>query len=610
MRNDHIRHVYFMNRNATILIAVLLHLADQAYGQAYGELNIGDVRARFYANGRVSSDTLSSTPHFEVPIGIAHALYSGGLWIAGQTASNQTKVSSILFDTGNAMQFFPGPLRTDGSGSTDQQTSDLYNRVWNISREQVVSHLAYFNCLEDPDCDIDSEFPSGYTIPADLAEWPAMGNVANGYSTYIAPFYDFNLDGNYIAADGDAPCILGDQALFSVFSDYLGMLNGNQSLGVEVHQMPFAYASGDAYLDQTVFIRYHLINRSAQTYTNTMLGFFNDFDLGCANDDFIGCDPARNLAYGYNWDDMDENCSGSAGFQAQPPAFGIQLLKGPLLDATSTDEPTTTYLPNWNGVGFSDGIVDNERFGLSHFMYFNRDGMNCCNDPVSPAHHFNYLRGIWKDGVTMSYGGVGYNPDPGALACAFMFPGEGDAVGAGTGGQVQGPWYDISQVLPDRRGLMSMGAFELSPGEHLDLLFAYVYARAESGGAFASVAALQARVDSVRAFAQTLPIWDVPEDQPYAGMCDNYATIGITEVPAAGSLSFHPSPADEATQFTAPAQAAGGLLTLRDATGRIALQQRILPDRNLIDVSALAKGVYLCEATTRNARYTGRLVKE
>lgn len=75
-------------------------------------------------------------------------------------------------------------------------------------------------------------------------------------------------------------------------------------------------------------------------------------------------------------------------------------------------------------------------------------------------------------------------------------------------------------------------------------------------------------------------------------------------------LLMFPMPVSNEIYFIAPHGIVGGLLTLRDATGRIALQQRILPDRNLIDVSALAKGVYLCEATTRNARYTGRLVKE
>ena len=104
-----------------------------------------------------------------------------------------------------------------------------------------------------------------------------------------------------------------------------------------------------------------------------MLGFFNDFDLGCAEDDFIGCDPSRNLAYVYNWDDNDEDCIGEVGYGAQPPAFGMMLIKGPLADANGEDDPVSNLLPNWNGLGFDDNIPDNERHGLSRFIYFNRN---------------------------------------------------------------------------------------------------------------------------------------------------------------------------------------------------------------------------------------------
>jgi hypothetical protein len=89
----------------------------------------------------------------------------------------------------------------------------------------------------------------------------------------------------------------------------------------------------------------------------------------------------------------------------------------------------------------------------------------------------------------------------------------------------------------------------------------------------------------------------------------DYATIGIAEVNAP-ALTFFPSPAADIVHFAAPLALVGGTLTLRDATGRTILQQRIQPDRNSIDVRALAKGVYLYEAVARNSRFTGRIVKE
>lgn len=139
-------------------------------------------------------------------------------------------------------------------------------------------------------------------------------------------------------------------------------------MGIEVQAMPFTYDSGDPMLDQTVFVRYHVINRSSQTYTDVMLGFFNDFDLGCANDDFFGTDVLRNMTYAYNWSDFDPTCLSAEGYGPQPPAFGMCLLKGPLIDADVEDNQDTGLLPALNGSGFGDAIVDNERHGLSKSM--------------------------------------------------------------------------------------------------------------------------------------------------------------------------------------------------------------------------------------------------
>lgn len=611
LRSGHIGCAGAMRNRSTLLVALLAAAPYSSAAQAYSELNIGDARARFYANGRVSLSQSPGPSNFEVPIGSgASVLYAGGMWMGGETNGGLLRVSKSFYAQDETESFYPGPLSLS-FGYTDAATSQAYNQVWNVTREQVERHLLFFTCMADPSCSINDEFPTGYIIPSGIATWPAMGNGAANYEAYLAPFFDFDQDGTYDAQAGDAPCILGDQALFSVFGDYLSLSAGQPALRVEVQQMPFAFASGDPALDQTVFVRYHLINRSNQTYNNMMIGFFNDFDLGCANDDFIGCDPSRNLAYVYNWSDFDPTCLGTVGYGQQPPAFGMVLLKGPLQDPDGQANPAGSLLPQWNGHGFGDNFVDNERHGLSHFLYFNRETPNvAATDPVIPQHYYNYMRGIWRDGVTMTYGGNGYSTSPDAIPARFMYPGANDPVGAGTGGLPQAPWSDADMTLVDRRGVMSSGPITLEPGEHVDLLFAYVYARAGSGGAFASVAALQARVDSVRAFAQTLPIWDVPENQPYAGMCVDHATIGIGEASATRALTFYPSPADDIAHFAAPLALVGGVLTLRDATGRIVQQQRIQADRNTIDLSGLAIGVYSCEAMTRKARYTGRLVKQ
>ena len=75
-----------------------------------------------------------------------------------------------------------------------------------------------------------------------------------------------------------------------------------------------------------------------------------------------------------------------------------------------------------NGVNFGNGIVDDERFGMRRFVYHNNgQGDNC--DPDKAPEYYNYLRGIWKNGAKMRYGGNAFSgSDVVGPECDFMFP--------------------------------------------------------------------------------------------------------------------------------------------------------------------------------------------
>ena len=80
-----------------------------------------------------------------------------------------------------------------------------------------------------------------------------------------------------------------------------------------------------------------------------------------------------------------------------------------------------------NGVNFGNGIVDDERFGMRRFVYHNNDNTDK-GDPQIAPEYYNYLKGIWKNGEKMQYGGDAFSPAGGAVGpeCDFMFPGETD----------------------------------------------------------------------------------------------------------------------------------------------------------------------------------------
>ena len=52
-----------------------------------------------------------------------------------------------------------------------------------------------------------------------------------------------------------------------------------------------------------------------------------DADVGCATDDYVGCDVQRGLAYAYNGDANDADCNEQARIRPPTPCRGHRLLR-------------------------------------------------------------------------------------------------------------------------------------------------------------------------------------------------------------------------------------------------------------------------------------------
>ncbi len=586
--------------------------ASNAQGTATAVITNTEMAVRLNSWGTIGENATNGLPAFEVPAGGGnHALYSSGLWISGTDGGNQVHSAAVMFGPMNDGDYWTGPLTNDGSASIQPGTAAVYDQVWCVTKAEIDQHRAYFDCLADPGCDPAVQFPN-YQVPPNFLLWPAMGNVNLDLDLYQAPWLDRNGDGVYVPGDGDSPCILGDVGCYYVYNDQRPhTLTATTPLGIEVKVMPFMYITGDQALANTLFVRMHLINRSTLTYSGTNIGLFTDFDLGNPNDDLIGTDAARNLWYVYNADNLDEASASGPGYGVGPPAFGVALLKGPLADANGADDPTGNSLPAWNGLGFGDLVADNERLGLVRTRYFG-NASSAMGNPSLPGDFATYLGTTWLDGTPQTYGGTGYSTNPSAVPANYVYPGSSDPGGAGTGGAVQAPWTELSagNAPGDRRMMGVTGPFTLEPGEHVDLMYAYVYARTGVGGNLANITALQQRVDSVAAFAATLPIWSWGEVEALEEACSGLIGSGVADRGTDELLRFFPIPAQEVVVVECPAGLAGAALVLHDALGRAVRTQRLVEGRNTIELNELPAGVYIATANTATARYTGRVVKE
>ena len=253
--------------------------------------------------------------------------------------------------------------------------------IWKLNKEDVEYHALHWN---DP----------GYEPIEDILSWPAHGDINLNQSFFLAPFVDINNDSTYQPMQGDYPLIRGDQTLFFIFNDQLQHTEtGSQPIGIEIHGFAYAFnAPDDPQLNNTTFLSYKIFNRSQHTLTDTYAGLFTDLDLGYAYDDYVGCDVSRGAYYCYNGEEIDGTGQPEA-YGANPPAQGVIVLGGPYMDPDGLDNPAGQCDEGVNGVGFGDGIADNERFGMNNFIYFNNGGALYQSDP---QEDYEYYRGSFK----------------------------------------------------------------------------------------------------------------------------------------------------------------------------------------------------------------------
>ncbi len=512
----------------------------------YAWLNINNARVRVNAGGDMWWDLPGgSGAKYYIPAnGSATSLYAGSLWIAGMDINNQLKCAAVRFRQGPASQNFPGgndfwtgPLTVDGTASIDPATCMEYDKMYNITRAEVDDFLAH--------CDEHGIPAAGYEIPANIVNWPAHGDPSRGMSYYLAPFYDNDEDGIYDPTAGDYPyydidndlchtqtptmeeivagtvhgsilsdqVIKGDQTIWWVFNDKGNSHTetGGSAIGMEIRAQAFAFSTNDE-INNMTFYSYEIINRSTYTLTNTYFSPWTDVDLGYAKDDYVGCDVGRGLGYGYNGAAIDGSGQTEA-YGANPPAVGVDFFQGPYLDPDGLDNPKYDSLgvqlcdESINGVNFGNGIIDDERYGMRRFVYHDNTSSSVNGDPDKAAEYYLLLRGIWKNGAKMQYGGTAVPGAAGTVgpACDFMFPYDSDKCNWGTGGltpeggfnQNGKYWSEETgnngspNPVNDRRFMQSAGPFTLKAGAVNYITFGVPWARATTGKPWSSVELLR-----------------------------------------------------------------------------------------------------------------------
>ncbi len=451
-----------------------------------------------------------------------------------------------------------------GNGNTSLKQSKFLAPFYDWNKDGVYD----YNAGDYPYYDFDGALCPA-TIKANLPAGSKYTPTTTMESDTVNPNY--GTGGKISATGGLLvdQVLKGDETLWWIFNDKgnTHTESGSENpIGLEIRAQAFAFTMNNE-INNMTFYSYEIINRSTFTLTNTYFSQWVDADLGYAQDDFVGCDVERGLGYAYNGKATDG--PGTGAYSGNPPAVGIDFFQGPYMDPDGRDNPKIdieSFIENYgsselgqyciqvglsmadtsdmaklksseslrilltdnahkykkawypkskdsvdacaiNGVNFGNGIIDDERFGMRRFVYYNNSSASN-GEPSKASDYYNYLRGIWKDNSRMVFGGDGYQTGVEAgINADFMFPGTSDIWGWGvreTGRESEYAgklWSEESagNSAGDRRFMQSAGPFTLKPGAINYITVGIPFAQAATGGPSASVELLRTVDDKCQA---------------------------------------------------------------------------------------------------------------
>ena len=464
------------------------------------DMEVNNVRARLLTGGDIwwnLQDGRYIVPKPAPGFPEVSSIFAGGVWVGGVDPNGALKLAGVTYRTANAANnntdFYPGPL--DENGLTNLEVCTNWDEFFVVKGENVLKHIAAYDAfVRDTTSTI---FPCD-SIPEDVLYWPGRGNEFWGQKfdfplpdQNLGNFWDEDGDGNYEPCGGDFPVIdirgcapddrlaarelLPDEMVFWVYNDNGGnhVLSGATAIQMEIQVQSFAYATNDEINDMT-FYRFKLINRASDDIRDCYFAMWTDPDLGCSEDDYIGCDVGRSMGYVYNEDAADgspgTSCPGGvATYELNVPILGIDYFRGPRgpkVYQISAEGDTTLVNPE-PGSGEQDILVE---LGMTSFLYQNR-GVSTppegTQDPDLAFEFYNILKGQWKDGTAVTFGGSGFDPAS-VDSVNYVFP---DPPNDDTG------WSMCTADLPfdDRRTVQATGPLLLQPGAKNELIIGAVF---------------------------------------------------------------------------------------------------------------------------------------
>lgn len=391
-------------------ILAMLYCCQICAQQPFTKVEVNRLKAVLGADGLLFDS--AGTSGLNVKSALVNNLATrAGIWLSANDSAGNLRVAAhnVL---GGGGDFWAGPLEVNGAKAADPA---FWNKSYAVNKTEVNYHMQHY---KDAD----------YTMSAGIAAWP--GSKGTPYAQILAPFVD-NKEFNqmYEPLAGDYPYFTSDAISYSISNDNYNThsYSNGLPLGVEVQTSLYAFSDADSFLSNAVFVRYTVHNRTNRNYNNFRLSAVTNFQLGATSNEYLGTSVPGNAIFAIN--DTTE-----ATFQEQLVSLGCMAF--------------------------------NQR--VNSTMYFNNDN-NAINGMPSSAIEFQRLmKGQWKNGASLRYGGNGVD---GSDEASYIYPYTGD----GANGNLMWSETSVGNTSGKRIGVINSDSFVLNRGKALVFDFIYFY---------------------------------------------------------------------------------------------------------------------------------------
>ncbi len=480
-------------------------------------------------------------------------LRASGLWLGGIDPGGTLTLSAQMYNEGGRADFAAGVYHPQAPDAPP------LNKIWRVTREQILAHVADYQdngVIDAPIPDIFAwpgrsnpyfeSYNPGQTLPASGKAFP------HHWSNSSNPDYD--------PSRGDHPLMsirglcnqYPHEMLWFTFHNRMPRTQTfSDGIDMQISATVFVFGceEEDNSLNNTVFIHYRMESQAPETLDSVYVGVFADFDIGNPNDDFIGCNLARRTVFGYNGDAVDDL------YGANAPAMAVTLLRGPLDDATFLEAPFGHVSPFGYGNGFNGGPQQ-------AYQYYNLlTGSNTSGTPIGSLYS--------------NYPGDPNDPNADSEIAAGNTPG-------------------------DRRAVSSFGPFRMDPGTVNELIVSYSFTQLPDATPLENVAAMYHQVDEIYDYYYQC-------FKTVNQHCTPLISSFVEPMDTKSGLTLMPNPASHEVRIQSPDNAIQRL-DVYDATGKRI--QALFRETGLsawtLSLDWFSPGIYWIKAQRDDGSWTAR----